>query len=334
MNRLSVIIPVYNAEAYLDECIQSITGEMQPDDEIILINDGSKDSSLAICRKYAAQNIRIIDNTNHGVSYSRNCGIAQAQGDYITFVDSDDYLLPGWRDTVGRGMDTGCDVVYFSKSSDTIPEKQDVLSNILCYPVEQPLDLKASACWNKLFRCEFIKDHKIAFDPDIINGEDGIFSLQAFLAAASYTVIQAAPIYFYRVNNVSATHSFNPRFNTSNLKYIQVARASLTDARIVSADQINAYMNYIIMNGLYILALRISLVDDRSQRRSHYPSFRTEEYEVFYQTYVPNHLCRGFKRSIYELLKARRYDTAMRKIRIRRSIFTLIKKVLRKKNGF
>ncbi len=93
---ISVIVPVYNVEKYLERCINSIANQTYKDIEIILVNDGSTDGSLEICRKYAAADnrIQVIDKPNGGLSSARNAGIAVAKGEYIGFVDSDDYIRP------------------------------------------------------------------------------------------------------------------------------------------------------------------------------------------------------------------------------------------------
>ncbi|WP_022779313.1 glycosyltransferase family 2 protein [Butyrivibrio sp. AE3009] len=93
-NLISVIIPVYNREKYLDRCICSVLAQKEVNTEIILIDDGSTDQSPEICDKYAKEhsNIKVIHNTNHGASYSRNCGLDVAKGNYIFFVDSDDII--------------------------------------------------------------------------------------------------------------------------------------------------------------------------------------------------------------------------------------------------
>ena len=88
LKKLSIIIPAYNAENYIEKCLNSI--EDKDSIEIIVINDGSTDKTMEILNKY--KNIKIINNTNHGVSYSRNSGLKVASGKYIMFVDSDDYL--------------------------------------------------------------------------------------------------------------------------------------------------------------------------------------------------------------------------------------------------
>lgn len=94
--KVSVIIPVYNVEKYLESCLESIKSQTFTDYELILINDGSTDESFAIMRRYAERDarIRIISQSNRGVSAARNLGLSVAEGDYVLFVDSDDTILP------------------------------------------------------------------------------------------------------------------------------------------------------------------------------------------------------------------------------------------------
>ena len=91
---LSIIVPIYNTEKYLEDCLQSILNQTFSDYELILVNDGSTDSSPEICEQYAERDgrIRVIHKENGGVSSARNCGIEIAQGNYIWFVDSDDTI--------------------------------------------------------------------------------------------------------------------------------------------------------------------------------------------------------------------------------------------------
>ena len=93
-NKVSIIVPIYNAEKWLEKCINSIIKQLYHNIEILLVNDGSTDKSLEICQKFAKKDNRIIiiDKPNEGVSKSRNIGIEKATGEYIKFVDSDDWL--------------------------------------------------------------------------------------------------------------------------------------------------------------------------------------------------------------------------------------------------
>ena len=98
MPKISVIIPVYNVEDYLEECIDSVLGQRDVDLEILLVDDGSTDSSGAICDEYAEKNhkFKVVHQSNRGVSVARNIGIELAQGDWVWFVDSDDIIIPNF----------------------------------------------------------------------------------------------------------------------------------------------------------------------------------------------------------------------------------------------
>ena len=92
MKKISIIVPIYNSELYLVECVNSIIDQTYKDIEIVLINDGSTDNSLKICKKFKDNRIVIVNKENSGVSDSRNVGIERSTGDYISFVDSDDII--------------------------------------------------------------------------------------------------------------------------------------------------------------------------------------------------------------------------------------------------
>lgn len=114
--KLSVIIPIYNSEATLCRCIDSVLAQRMSDWELILINDGSKDGSLRICEDYASMDsrIRVLNQMNSGVSVARNNGIAAASGEYITFLDSDDYLEGDSFDFI---VESSCDLIVFESIS-------------------------------------------------------------------------------------------------------------------------------------------------------------------------------------------------------------------------
>ena len=94
MKKLSIIIPCYNTEKYINKCLDSVLNSTLKDIEVIIINDGSKDSTLDIIKSYKDKRIIIIDKENDGVAMARNDGIKKATGEYITFIDSDDYIEP------------------------------------------------------------------------------------------------------------------------------------------------------------------------------------------------------------------------------------------------
>ena len=123
MPKVSVIVPVYNAEKYLRECVDSILGQTLSDIELILVDDGSTDSSPAICDRYAEQDARVqvIHKPNGRAASARNAGLRAASGDYVAFVDSDDWVSPKMYEKM---LDTGadvtlCDYVRFQGKTET-----------------------------------------------------------------------------------------------------------------------------------------------------------------------------------------------------------------------
>lgn len=330
MADLSIIIPIYNTEKYLKECLDSVVSHMQPNDELILVNDGSRDNSLSICRQYTAENICIIDNTNHGVSYSRNCGVSVATGKYITFVDADDYLLPGWRDAMEKGILTNSDIVYFTNEKNCTPNKKQLILNTLCVPDADVPNLRASACWGKLFKREYILQQNICFDSGIINGEDSLFCLQALLGTEQSAVITTEDFYYYRTNNNSATHTFNDRFNDSNIRYITRVKEELVTVGLFSQTQVKQIMDYITANGLYILTYRLSLQKDVAEQKKRFVLFMSAEYVEFYRKYERNPYLKGFKKHIFVLIRKKKVERAVKQLCAYRKLTALAKRVLKR----
>lgn len=178
---LSVIIPVYNSERFLCKCLDSVVNQTYQNLEIILIDDGSTDSSSAICKNYAENhsNITYIRSLNGGPSKSRNIGLNVSTGEYITFVDSDDYLELDIYQTVMDSFKDDIDIVSFgvrtlnvdnkilSEDSeiDAIYESEEIVTNIIA-------KLK-TAVWNKVFRSNTI--NKIVFPDEFMHNEDMVF---------------------------------------------------------------------------------------------------------------------------------------------------------------
>lgn len=186
--RFSVIIPVYNAEDTLRRCLDSLVCQTRNRAELILINDGSKDDSLNICREYerAHAEIRVIDQKNAGASSARNAGLDAAEGTYITFVDSDDYVPDNYFDVLDQTGDVDFAVyAYFRVTgNDLIPA--DMPQSILDETDQHNRIIGiiknrfASPC-NKRYKRRIIEENKIRFKKDLIIGEDFLFGLTYML---------------------------------------------------------------------------------------------------------------------------------------------------------
>lgn len=200
--RYSIIVPVFNAEKTLRRCVDSLLGQNCTDAEIILVNDGSQDGSAAICEEYARDHtmIRYISQQNAGVSAARNAGLDAAQGEYVLFVDSDDYVVPFFFSAINETVETGCaDWVHFSSYIDDGAGKRRYVRKAVCDSSREELlpHIVDAICrktingpWAKLFRRDIIEDHHIRFPVGVSVGEDRAFNIAYSLYIQSYAVFE------------------------------------------------------------------------------------------------------------------------------------------------
>ena len=185
--KISIIVPIYNAEQWLERCVDSIVAQTYTDWELLLIDDGSTDRSGDICDRYAASDPRIqaFHKPNGGVSSARNLGLDHAQGEWITFVDSDDYVFPCWLenfiynssgvDMVVQGFKTpyAYEPIY-NKDVHGVSYKGSGKEGLL----ELFKNKYLGYLWVKLFRTDIIRENHIRFDTKISLQEDEDFVLQ------------------------------------------------------------------------------------------------------------------------------------------------------------
>lgn len=230
---VTVVIPIFNTENYLDECISSVVNQTYKNLQIILVDDGSKDNSPAICDKWAKadERIKVIHKENEGAGMARNTGISSAQGKYIFFFDSDDYVeLCTVEKCVASAVLNKSEVVAFGRynfkengeiKADNIKLqkkffkeseiKEDFLPNLFNYGY----GFGISAC-SKMFDLELINKHNIRFKSEReILSEDAYFILELFTKIKKLSVV-AKPLYYYRENENSFSHSFNPEKQEKN----------------------------------------------------------------------------------------------------------------------
>ncbi len=192
MTKLSIIIPIYNTGIYLHKCIKSILSQKLSDFELILVDDGSKDDSGAICDEYAKQDrrIKVIHKENEGVSIARNTGISMAEGEYIGFVDSDDWIEADMYETLYNiAVSKKCDIVMCDTVTkyDDMPDEEDTITqlsggNLLYKKDVHPellREMAGSAC-RCIYKNELIKNNKVVFQQNIPLSEDRMFNILAF----------------------------------------------------------------------------------------------------------------------------------------------------------
>ena len=206
---VSIIVPVYNAESSIARCVDSILSQQFTDFELLLVDDGSRDGSGAICDGYAAADsrVRVIHKENTGVSDTRNLGIAQARGTYLQFLDSDDWITPDATKLLVQTAEAhSCDLVisdFYRVVGERVSRKGDIdedrtltREEYAAHMMEQPADFYYGVLWNKLYRRDIVADHGLRMDPDISWCEDFLFNLEYIRHAERFYALQV-PIYYY-----------------------------------------------------------------------------------------------------------------------------------------
>lgn len=225
MDKISVIVPIYNVEPYLRQCLDSIVDQTYQNLEIILVDDGSPDNCGAICDEYASRDDRItvIHKENEGVGAARNDGIEASTGEWIMFVDSDDWLEDRAVEVLyQKAVETGCDIVCGTYYLD-YPQKQILpplaLDSNRTYVVEQDLEsligqvlmlndpgknIVLTGPCGKIYKAGYIRERCISFPTGLKVGEDGVFNIYAVRYAEKIHVFDF-PIYHYRMQSGSVT---------------------------------------------------------------------------------------------------------------------------------
>lgn len=210
MDKISIVVAVYNAEKTLKKCVESLLNQTYNNIEIILVNDCSKDNSLDICTEYSKtnDNVKVISNEkNSGVSATRNNGINNSTGEYICFVDSDDYVESNYIEVLYyyyQKCNTVpiCGFVYHDEYNHAKPVKYSWSGNEELVSLGEAFRLKSelylTALWNKLFDRRLIVAKNIRFDTNISVGEDLRFSIEYFdKNNISEVYVLKKPLYHY-----------------------------------------------------------------------------------------------------------------------------------------
>lgn len=216
---VSIIVPMYNTAGCIARCVKSICAQTYKSIEILLLNDGSTDDTLAVCRPLAASDHRIalVDKTNTGAADTRNQGIALAHGKYIQFVDSDDYLAPGATATlIERAEHAGADMVIahyyrvdggkttrhgFLKRRDVMDQREFARELM-----DEPASFYYGVLWNKLYRTALIRDNGVLCREELNWSEDFLFNLEYIRYAHRFCAVDT-PVYYYVKNEKSITHT-------------------------------------------------------------------------------------------------------------------------------
>lgn len=241
MPEISVIVPIYKAEAYLHRCVDSILAQTFTDFELILVDDGSPDRCGVICDEYAQKDsrVRVIHKPNGGVSSARNAGIDAAKGNYITFVDSDDYVNERYLTDLYKPLYNLVVSGYtcldeMGNIGDTIRWNVFEIDRIASENISEVLKANGQKwmgfCWSKLFDANIIKSHSMAFDNRMHYGEDYVFVVQYLVNCNSLCILNSANYMYVRHSIASLSTTNDITYFDNFIKTEKVVAAEIETA--------------------------------------------------------------------------------------------------------
>lgn len=212
---LSFIVPVYNVEKYIENCIKSILKQSYDNIEVILVDDGSPDASPKILDEYAKidQRVKVIHQENAGVSSARNAGLDIANGQYVLFVDADDYIEPDYaKYFLDLALKNNVEIAY-GRCCYSLSSSKDVLDTIEIISSAKAMEEIYLgginvAVWNKIYRRDFLTKNNIRFNPEIWYGEGMLFNIEC-LQCTDFVAVGKKKLYHQVSNPESAMRKFN-----------------------------------------------------------------------------------------------------------------------------
>lgn len=289
MNKVSIIVPIYNAEKYLSKCVESLISQTLIELEILLVNDGSKDESLEICERYAKidKRIKVINQDNQGVAVARNKGLEVCTGEYIGFVDPDDWVEPEMYESMYNHLTASdcamCLCNYYKDSKknsnikrfkfkETILDRQGIKEKLIS-PMIGIDDLMPKyvyimgSVWRCVCKRSFLQEHNIKFMSGITIMEDLVFCVQALLKC-DQVCIDHGVYYHYVQNPKSILHTHNKKMWQDQVKVHDLLEELVQDAELEEEMRNRLDMRYI---GMAFSAMRNEAhLDNKEQVRQRF----------------------------------------------------------------
>lgn len=268
MNKVSIIVPVYSVEAYIDKCINSILSQTYEDWELILVDDGSPDMSGIICDKYAGMDrrIRVIHKNNEGVSIARNTGLDDAKGGYICFIDSDDWVEPTYIESLMRYSENDECIVYGNVINDFSDGRKSIPSFNYVDGLVVSLDNNEVDIVNyripengypvaKLYRKSIIDYHNLRFDEQLSYHEDHLFVLD-YLSHVKHVLLSSKADYHYMHregnNSLSKKKHATCKLIDASSKLIAAITNGIERWQITDTSYLKRLYTYLGLNQLMI----------------------------------------------------------------------------------
>lgn len=228
MTKISIIIPIYNVEKYLDRCMESLLGQTLQDIELIMVDDGSPDRCPQMCEEYARKDsrIKVIHKSNAGLGHARNSGLEVATGEFVAFIDSDDYVDTSMFEILYKeALKTRADAVFCAyqihdknRDGEILFSKQKLLHgeeiiNYIADMIASPVEIKEErmecmSAWNGIYKKKILDKKNIRFmsEREIVS-EDIVFNVD-FLKGCNCIALVPQPLYYYCINGNSLSQTF------------------------------------------------------------------------------------------------------------------------------
>ena len=295
MVKISIVVPIYNAEEFLEKCVESLINQTCDDIEILLINDGSTDRSLEICEKFSQQDkrIKIFNQSNQGVSQSRNTGLQNAKSELITFVDADDWIEDTFCEMAQENylrlaydiLSVDAFIIHgnnrkknefyryeFDELSSEIKEDL-ILQTINKDSANYKPEFKViGTTWAKIYRTEFLKNNNLLFNKELTRAEDHVFLLNCLSFNPNVRYIKKS-LYNYRRQEQSTVNKYTPNVYRKFQKTIAILN-ELCIIKEGNKNIKNAVNARVIMNISSILANDSLHKDNNDSLKSRINSFR------------------------------------------------------------
>ena len=269
--KVSIIIPCYNVEEYIEKCIKSVLNQTYENLEVILIDDGSTDNTNQVILKTTMnkENIKYITNKNAGVSNARNTGIKAATGDYIMFIDSDDYISSNMIKNMQKLMERyNTDLVKCNIKKEYISRQKTekvkpiyskvryIQSSSFCNTIHKKIlstETMNSACAS-IYKTKIIKENNLLFREDIHNGEDAIFFMN-YIDNSKSIVYTPTAYYNYTIKNTGLTGTAlsMEKLWSSKLEFIKELRNKEKKWKLSKYNYVNKKIIYIFISSIYRL---------------------------------------------------------------------------------
>lgn len=266
---VSVIVPVYNVENYLAECLDSILNQKYKNIEVLIVNDGTPDSSGDIADRFSLfdERVKVFHRANQGVSYARNFGLSIASGKFVVFVDSDDVILPNYIDyMLTIAISTGAD---FCMSTGVATNKKTGYTLDNSFKILSPEEATCSllypeiviGCWNKIYRTCFLIDKNITFPTDFYMGE-GLNFITTVSQLSNKIGVGNQKLYYYRTNNVDSATS---KFSINNIKNAFKAISNIDNKLFLKTPKVRKALDFHLW-WTYFYALQSVIAADKQKK--------------------------------------------------------------------